>query len=604
MKDFFRNPERTGYSLSPNGEYFAYLMPWKNRLNIFIEKIGSKKSTRITNETERDVAEYYWANNERIAYLKDNGGDENFRLFAVNIDGSNNIDLTPFEKVTVEIIDDLEEYDEEMIIAMNNRDATVFDVYRMNVISGKLDLIAENPGNITEWLTDHDGKLRVATATDGVNISLLYRKTESEEFKLVTTCNFKETLEPLMFTFDNNFLYVSSNIGRDKTSIVKYDPENNKEIELIYENPDVDVRNLMSSKKRKVITGVFFFTEKREYHFFDEQRKKLQNDLEEKLPGYEVVIENQNKDEDKILVRTFSDKSRGAYYFYNMTNNDFFKIAEVSPWLLENSLASMEPIRYKSRDGLTIHGYLTLPKNVEKKNLPAVINVHGGPWARNGWGFNPEAQFLASRGYAVLQINYRGSIGYGRKFWEASFKQWGKKMQDDITDGANWLVSSGIADGNKIGIYGGSYGGYAVLAALAFTPDLFACGVDYVGVSNLFTFMNSIPPYWKPYLDMFHEMIGDPEVDKDLLKEASPIFHVDKIKAPLLIAQGANDPRVAKNESDQIVEALKKRGIDVPYIVKDNEGHGFHNEENRFEFYRAMEVFLGKHLGGRVEKVD
>ena len=216
MKDFFRNPERTGYSLSPNGEYFAYLMPWKNRLNIFIEKIGSKKSTRITNETERDVAEYYWANNERIAYLKDNGGDENFRLFAVNIDGSNNIDLTPFEKVTVEIIDDLEEYDEEMIIAMNNRDATVFDVYRMNVISGKLDLIAENPGNITEWLTDHDGKLRVATATDGVNISLLYRKTESEEFKLVTTCNFKETLEPLMFTFDNNFLYVSSNIGRDK----------------------------------------------------------------------------------------------------------------------------------------------------------------------------------------------------------------------------------------------------------------------------------------------------------------------------------------------------------------------------------------------------
>ena len=407
-----------------------------------------------------------------------------------------------------------------------------------------------------------------------------------------------------MFTFDNKFLYVSSNIGRDKASIIKYDPENNKEIELIYENPDVDVENLLSSKKRKVITGVLFFTDKRNYHFFDEQRKKLQNDLEEKLPGYEVVIEDKNKDEDKILIRTYSDKSRGAYYFYNIADNDFFKIAEVSPWLVENSLAPMEPVKYKSRDGLTIHGYLTLPKNVERKNLPAVIVVHGGPWARDNWGFNPEVQFLASRGYAVLQINYRGSTGYGRKFWEASFKQWGKKMQDDITDGTNWLVTSGIVDENKIGIYGSSYGGYAVLAGLTFTPDLFACGVDYVGVSNLFTFMNAIPPYWKPFLDMFHEMVGNPEVDKELLKEASPVFHVDKIKAPLLIAQGANDPRVAKSESDQIVEALKKRGIDVPYIVKNNEGHGFHNEENRFEFYRVMEVFLGKHLGGKVEKLD
>ena len=474
----------------------------------------------------------------------------------------------------------------------------------MNVISGKLELIAENPGNITGWLTDHNGKLRIATTTDGVNTSLLYRKTEHEEFKLVTTCNFKEALQPLMFTFDNNFIYVSSNVGRDKASIVKYDPENNREIELVYENPEVDVDDLLSSKKRKVITGVSFITEKRNYYFFDEQRKKLQNELEERLPGYEVVIADRNKNEDKVLIRTFSDKSRGAYYFYDINTNDFFKIAEVSPWLVENSMAEMQPIKYKSRDGLTIHGYLTLPKNFEPKNLPAILIVHGGPWARDNWGFNPEGQFFANRGYAVLQINYRGSTGYGRKFWESSFKQWGRKMQDDITDGTNWLISSGIADENKIGIYGGSYGGYAVLAGLAFTPGLFACGVDYVGVSNLFTFMNAIPPYWKPFLDMFYEMVGNPDVDKDLLKETSPVFHVDKIKAPLLIAQGANDPRVAKNESDQIVEALKKRGIDVPYIVKDNEGHGFHNEENRFEFYRAVEVFLGKHLGGMVEKIN
>ncbi len=604
MKDFFRNPEKTGYTLSPNGEYFAFMMPWKSRMNIFVEKIGSEEVVRITNEIERDVAEYYWANNERIVYLKDTAGDENFRLFAVNIDGSNNIDLTPFEKVTVQIIDDLEENDEEMIVALNKRDASLFDVYRINVISGKHDLITENPGNITEWLTDHNGSLRVATTTDSVNSSLLYRKSENEEFKLVTTCNFKETFEPLMFTFDNKFLYVRSNIERDKTSIVKYDPENNKEVELIYSHPEVDIDDLLNSKKRKVITGVSFITEKRNYHFFDDEREQLQKELEEKLPGYEVVIADESKDEDKILVRTYSDKSCGAYYFYDVITNNFFKIAEVSPWLVENSLAEMKPIKYKSRDGLTIRGYLTLPNGVEKKNLPAVVRVHGGPWMRDSWGFNPEVQFLANRGYAVLQINYRGSSGYGRKFWECSFKQWGKKMQDDITDGVNWLISSGIADEKKIGILGGSYGGYAVLAGLAFTPDLYACGVDNVGISNLFTFMNSIPPYWKPYLDMFHEMVGNPEVDREILREASPVYHVDKIKAPLLIAQGANDPRVAKSESDQIVEALKERGIDVPYIVKDNEGHGFHNEENRFEFFKAMEEFFGKYLGGKIEKVN
>ncbi len=603
LKDFFRNPESTGYSLSPNGEYFAFMMPWENRLNVFVEKIGDDEIIRVTNETMRDVAEYYWANNERIVYLKDNAGDENFRLFAVNIDGSNNTDLTPFEKVTVEIIDDLDENDEEMIIAMNKRDATLFDVYRINVISGKMELVAENPGNITSWLTDHEGRLRIAMTTDGVNSSLLYRKAESEEFKLITTCNFKEALQPLMFTFDNKFIYARSNIGRDKASIVKYDVENNRELELVYEHSEVDVDELLSSKKRKTITGVSFITGKRNYYFFDEQRKELQERLEKNLPGYEVVIADQNKDEDKILVRTYSDRSRGAYYFYDLAANEFLKIADVSPWLEENLLAEMKPIKYRSRDGLVINGYLTLPPTSEPKDLPSVIIVHGGPWARDCWGFNPEVQFLTSRGYAVLQINYRGSLGYGRKFWEAGFREWGRKMQNDITDGVNWLVSEGIADKNKIGIYGGSYGGYAVLAGLAFTPELYACGVDYVGVSNLFTFMDSIPPYWKPYLDMFHEMVGDPETDRDIFKETSPVFHADKIKVPLLIAQGANDPRVARTESDQIVDALTKRGIDVPYIVKDNEGHGFHNEENKFEFYRAMEEFLGRHLGGKVENV-
>jgi len=575
------------------------MIPWKNRLNVFIQKTGRDEIKRLTSAEERDIAGYFWANNKRIAYVQDKGGDENFRLYAVDVDGNNQKDLTPFEKVRVELIDELKDNDEELLIAMNNRDARLFDVYRINVNSGEMNMIAQNPGNITGWMTDHEGKLRIATTTDGVNTGILYRKNESEDFKLITSTNFKETLSPSMFTYDNNLVYMMSNIGRDKLAIVKYDIENNKELEVIYEHPEVDVSGLLSSDKRKVITGAAFVTDKRHYHFFDKQREQLQKDLEAKLPGYEVVVSHSNREEDKILVRTYSDKSRGAYYYYNLENKEFKKLADVSPWLNEDDMADMKPIEFESRDGLKIHGYLTLPRGAEPKSLPIVVNPHGGPWHRDAWGFNPEVQFLANRGYAVLQINFRGSTGYGRDFWEISFKQWGKTMQDDVTDGAMRLIKQGIADERKIAIYGGSYGGYAVLAGLAFTPDLYACGVDYVGVSNLFTFMKSIPPYWEPYLEMIYEMVGNPEKDKELMESASPVFHADKIKAPLLIAQGANDPRVAKSESDQIVEALKRKNIDVPYIVKDNEGHGFHNEENKFEFYRAMEDFLKTHLGGR-----
>jgi dipeptidyl aminopeptidase/acylaminoacyl peptidase len=259
-------------------------------------------------------------------------------------------------------------------------------------------------------------------------------------------------------------------------------------------------------------------------------------------------------------------------------------------------MAEMKPISYVTRDGITIHGYLTLPVGGSGKNLPLVVNPHGGPWVRDSWGFNPEVQFLASRGYAVLQMNYRGSTGYGRKFWEASFKQWGKKMQDDISDGVKYVVDQGIANAKKVCIYGGSYGGYATLAGLAFTPELYACGVDYVGVSNLFTFMKTIPAYWKPELDRLHEMVGDPDKDKELLTAASPVFHVDRIRAPVLVAQGRQDPRVNIDESNQIVAALQKRGVAVKYLIKDDEGHGFHNEENRFDFYAAMEQFLATYL--------
>ena len=597
LRDFFKNPDQAAHALSPDGQYLAWLAPWESRRNIYVRPLAGGPATRVTAETARDIAGFGWKGSNRLIYGKDFGGDENFHIVSVDRKGEGLKDLTPGEKVKANVVDPLIDDDDHIIVSHNRRDAKVFDVFRVNVNTGEEKLIAQNPGNITGWKTDHDGKLRVATTTDGVNTSLLYRDKEDASFKPILTTNFKETLSPLFFTFDNRKLYVASNRGRDKSAIYVFDPVSAKEGELLVEHPNVDVSGLNYSRKRKVLTNATWVTWKTDRKFFDKETEVMWRDVEAKLPGYELAFTSSNRAEDKFIVAAFSDKTRGKRYLYDKATKKLDLIADVSPWLPENELADMKPIQYKSRDGLTIHGYLTLPKGVAAKNLPVVINPHGGPWYRDTWGFNPEVQFLANRGYAVLQMNFRGSTGYGREFWAASFKQWGLKMQDDVTDGVQWLIKEGIADPKRVAIYGGSYGGYTTLAGLAFTPDLYAAGVDYVGVSNLMTFMKSIPPYWKPYLEMFAEMVGDMEKEEAMLKAASPVFSADKIKAPLLIAQGAKDPRVAKAESDQMVEAMKKRGVEVEYIVKDNEGHGFQNEENRFEFYEAMERFLKKHLG-------
>jgi len=596
LEDFFRNPEKTSYKLSPNGAYFSYMAPYESRMNLFIQKVDADSSIRITSETDRDIAGYLWANNSRLLYLQDTGGDENYQLYGVNIDGSDFRGLTVFEGVRTRIIDELEGNDDEVLIGLNKRDARVFDPYRLNIVTGEMIMLAENPGNIVGWIPDHDGKLRLAIASDGVNQTYLYRDTEDEEFGEVLSLDFRQTLQPLMFTFDNKNIYALSNLGRDKEALVKYDIKNAKEIDVLFKTDQADVSGINYSKKDKKLLWVNYYTAKKQVYFLDEDARLMYKRVAEELPEVEIAFVSENKAEDKFMVRTYSDKTWGSYYFYDKNTDKLLKIAEVSPWLEADNMAEMKPISYKSRDGLTINGYLTLPKGYEPEDLPVVVHPHGGPWARDYWGFNPGVQFLANNGYAVLQMNFRGSTGYGREFWEKSFKQWGQTMQDDITDGVYWLIDQGIADPDRIAIYGGSYGGYATLAGLAFTPDLYAAGVDYVGVSNLFTLLKTIPPYWEPQLDMFHEMMGHPVEDSLMMVQVSPVFHADSIKAPLFVAQGANDPRVNINESDQIVEALESRDVDVQYMVKEDEGHGFRNEENRFDFYRAMIMFLDEHL--------
>ena len=597
MEDFFRNPEKSSVAISPDGKRLSWMEPWKSRMNISVKDMSTGEVKRLTEATERSIYWFFWASNERIVYIMDNGGDENMRLYGVNIDGSNPIDYTPFEKVQCSVVDVLEDDPDHIIFQMNKNNPEIFDIYRLNLHSGEMTEIAKNPGNITQWITDWDGKLRMAVTSDGVNTGILYRETEADEWNKIASYDFKETAHPLFFTFDNKSVYVTSNVGRDKRAVFEYDLNSGKDGKLIFEHPDVDVAWLMRSRKRKVITGAYYYTDKTHYHFFDESREKIQKFIDDKFPGNENSVSSFDKNETKCIFYSGSDKTRGSYHYLDLETWETEKLFDLAPWIIEEEMAEMKPVKYTSRDGLEINGYLTLPVGFEPKNLPVVINPHGGPWARDQWGFNPEVQFLANRGFAVLQMNFRGSTGYGRKFWEISFKQWGLTMQDDITDATNWLIELGIADPKKIAIYGASYGGYATLMGIVKEPGLYAAAVDYVGVSNMFTFLNTIPPYWEPMRKMLYEMAGDPVKDKEQFEATSPALNADKIKTPLFVVQGANDPRVNINESNQMVEALIKRGIEVDYMVKDNEGHGFYNEENQFDFYREMEKFLKKHIG-------
>ncbi len=599
LEYFFKNPEKTNFQISPNGKKIAFMKPWQDRLNVFIQTIATGEITQVTRVKARNIADYFWANDQTIAFLQDKGGDENFSLYTVNTNGENEKNLTPFEKIKVQIIDILDNDNQSLIIGLNKRDPHAFDAYKLNLTTASLTLIAKNDGNITSWLTDNEGKIRIAIAKNNTNTEILYRKREEDQFQKIMKIDFKDQFLPLKFTPDNQKLYVISNLGSNTSALYLFNPESKIQEKLLFGHNDVDLDeyDLIVSRKKKDLIGYKYVTDKTHYHFFDRKREQLQRELQGKLPNVFLEILNSDREENIFIIKIFSDTTKAIYYLYNSEKKELSLLAKTCPWINPEEMSAMKPISYKARDGLTIHGYLTLPKGKEnEKNLPLVVNPHGGPWLRDYWEFNSEVQFLANRGYAVLQMNFRGSLGYGKKFMEAGYKEWGKAMQDDISDGVNWLIKKGVIAPKRIAIYGISYGGYAALAGITFTPELYACAIDYVGLSNLFTVFENLPPYWEQIRKDLEEKIGSPTEDKELLEAVSPIFHIDNIKCPLFVAQGANDIRVKKEHSEQIVAALKSKNIPVEYMIKDNEGHGFSNEENRFDFYRAMEIFLAKYL--------
>ncbi|MEM8508194.1 MAG: S9 family peptidase [Bacteroidota bacterium] len=608
VEDYFAKPKASTFRYSPDGKYISYREKDENgKRHIYVKDVATGETQRAIEEKEELVRGYAWLNNKRLAYLMDNGGDENYHVYAVDLDGSNLKDLTPFEGVQAQFSNLLEEDKQHIIVLMNKNNPQIFEPFKINVVSGDLEQLYTNddPANpIVGYDFDKDGNLKGFTKfKNGVDQEVYYTDGAGG-FSVIKSLNWKDTFGILSFDYATDYehdAYVVSNLESDKAKIVKYDLKENKVLEEVFAHDAYDVSDMGLSKKRGYeLDYVSYEGEKSVVLPISTSYKKLHENILAAFPGKQYSIADATEEEDKVLVFLQSDKLYGEYHAYDVAKETFTFVFNLMPQLKEEDMAEMRPITFKSRDGLTLHGYITLPKAaLAGEKVPVIVNPHGGPQGiRDSWGFNPEAQLFASRGYATLQVNFRISGGYGKEFLEAGFKQIGRKAMDDVEDGLKYVVEQGWVKKDKAAIYGGSHGGYAVLRGLTKTPDLYACGVDYVGVSNLFTFMDSFPEYWKPYLKIVKEIWYDEDIpeEKKIMEEVSPVYQIDKIKKPLFVVQGANDPRVNINESDQIVEALRAKGQDVPYMVKYDEGHGFGKEENSIALYKAMMGFFAKHL--------
>jgi dipeptidyl aminopeptidase/acylaminoacyl peptidase len=600
----FGNPERTRPQLSPDGKYLAYIAPdEKNVLQVWLRTVGQEDDRQLTHDPKRGIRAYFWTyDGAQLVYLQDSDGDENFHLYGVNIQSNIVRDLTPFQGVKAQVIELDPNYPNEMLVGLNLTDPQKIDVYRINLTNGAVDFDTENPGNIVGWTADANFQVRAAIAmTPDGGSDLLYRDSPEQDWETLRHWSADDAGYAASFTVDNQTLYLVSNHDANARRLVALNLDTRQET-VLAEDEQYDVGGLEIHPTNRTLQAVAFYRERLTWQVLDESIRPDFEAIARIHPG-EFTITNRTLADDRWLVAYLTDNGPVYYYAYNRSDQTATLLFSNQPKLETVTLVNMKPISFTARDGLTVHGYLTLPVGSTANQLPAVLLVHGGPWARDTWGYDPEAQWLANRGYAVLQVNFRGSEGYGKAFLNAGNREWAAKMHDDLVDAVSWLVDQGVADKERVAIMGGSYGGYATLVGLTFTPELFAAGVDIVGPSNLMTLLQSIPPYWAPLLAQMYYRIGNLDTEADFLKARSPLFFCDRIQKPLLIGQGANDPRVKQAESDQIVNAMKESGKPVTYVLYPDEGHGFARPENRLHFYAIAEQFLAKYLGGRCEPV-
>ncbi len=602
----FGNPDKVSPEVSPDGTRLSYLAPDHGVLNVWVRTIGAEDDRPVTDDRGRGIRAYFWArNSKQIVYVQDTDGDENWHVFTTNLDTDERRDLTPFKNVAAWVIAVEPEFPDEILVAINKRSPEYHDVFRANLVTGELTLEVQNSRGFVDWMADRNLHVRgaVRVGRDG-GAALMVRDTIDSPWRTLTTWDPENALGcgPLGFTPDGKGLYLISSTGSNTAELREIDIATGRE-KVLAGDSNTDVAGVLMHPQLRTIQAVAFVKERMSWQVLDPSITDDFSAIGGIRRGDFGLI---NRDyADRIwLVYFVTDDGPVYYYVYDRKSKTARFLFTHRQAVEELQLAQMAPIKFESRDGLTIHGYLTTPPGLAPKNLPLVLNVHGGPWHRDTWGCHSEVQWLANRGYAVLQVNFRGSTGYGKRFLNAGNREWGGKMHDDLIDGVNWAVQQGVADPERIAIYGGSYGGYAALVGLTFTPEVFCCGVDIVGPSNLVTWMKTVPPYWKPFEPMLFQRVGHPQEDAEFLRSRSPLFKVDQITSPLLIAQGANDPRIRAAESRQMVDKLRELGKDVEYVEYEDEGHGFARPENRLDFYARAEKFLAKHLGGRFEPIE
>ena len=599
----FGNPERTGPQISPDGTRLAFIAPVEGVLNVWVGETGSDDYRPVTDDRDRGVREYFWAHDNRhLVYLQDRGGDENWRLYAVDLGTGVVRDLTPFEGVQAQVVDLAKRHPGRLLVGLNKDNPQLHDVYSLDLAGGGLEKVADNPGFVG-WVADADLRVRcgVAPTPDG-GMTVMVRSTEAEPWRPLLSVSQEDALttHPVCFDATGAELYLISSSDANAGRLVRM-PLDSGDAAVVAEDPTYDVGAVVVHPDRREVQMVGFLRERLEWEVLDPAVADDVAAIRALHPG-DLNLTGRD-DADRVWLAAFTaDDGPVSYHSFDRETGQATFLFDHQPALARFTLARMEPFAYRARDGLTVHGYLTFPPGTDRRRLPTVLDVHGGPWVRDVWGFHPEAQWLANRGYLCVQVNYRGSTGYGKDFVNAGDREWGGKMHGDLVDAVGWVVEQGYSDADRVGIYGGSYGGYAALVGAAFTPEVFRCAVDVVGPSSLKTLIDSIPPYWAPMISVFHTRVGNPEIEEAFLWSRSPLSRVADIRIPLLIAQGANDPRVKQAESEQIVAALRERGIEHEYLVFPDEGHGFAKPENRLRFYAAAERFLARHLGGRFEE--
>jgi len=597
----FGNPEKAAPKLSADGKMLAYLAPDQGVQNVWVRTTGQNDDRVVTSDRKRGIQIYFWQpDSQHILYLQDVDGNEDFHVYQTDLKTRETRDLTSFPGVRAQIVSVEPEFPDQMLVGLNKRDKRLFDVYRLKLATGELELDTENPGDVAYWTADNQMQVRAAGSMQPGGVQeIRVRNDAKSSWRTFQKWGPDETMGGAVgFSPDNKALWLISSVEANAARLVEADIATGQ-TKVLAEDSQYDVGGALVHPKKKTLEAVRFIRAKAEWRLVDKSLKPDFDALKKVREGEFNVVSRDLADKTWIVAYV-TDDGPTYYYTYDRGARKAQFLFTNRPALEKYKLARMQPITFKAQDGMTLYGYLTMPVGV-KKNAPVVVLVHGGPWGRDVWGFNALAQMLANRGYGVLQVNFRASAGYGKAYLNAGDKEWAGKMHDDLIDGKRWAIRQGYANPEKVAIMGGSYGGYATLVGLTFTPDEFACGVDIVGPSNLFTLLSTIPPYWTPMKALFDKRVGRLDTEADFLRSRSPLFKANLIKRPLLIGQGANDPRVKQAESDQIVKAMRDNKLPVEYIVFPDEGHGFVRPENRLRFYAAADQFLAKCLGGRAE---